>query len=97
MALDTSWRRAIVGWRALGEEEIAKKQEYADTANSAKGIQRIAPSRQQSGVNCRRQIVRIINQLVWPNVRFHERQSRGLRRVGLASDLTYDCVQQGAR
>jgi hypothetical protein len=39
MALDTSRRRAIVGWRALGEEEIAKKQQYADTANSPKELQ----------------------------------------------------------
>jgi hypothetical protein len=38
MALDASRRRAIVGWRALGEEEIAKKQEYADTANPAKNL-----------------------------------------------------------
>jgi len=38
MALDANRRRAIIGWRALGEEEIAKKQEYADTANPPKEL-----------------------------------------------------------
>jgi len=51
MALDTSRRRAIVGWRALGEEEIVKKQEYADTPDSPKELH-----------SKWLQIVRIINQ-----------------------------------
>jgi hypothetical protein len=38
MALDTNRRRAIIGWRALGEEEIAKKQEYAESANPPKEL-----------------------------------------------------------
>jgi hypothetical protein len=38
MALDTSRRRAIIGWRTLGKEDIAKKQEYADTADPPKEL-----------------------------------------------------------
>jgi hypothetical protein len=38
MALDTNRRRVIIGWRALSEEEIAKKQKYADTANPPKEL-----------------------------------------------------------
>jgi hypothetical protein len=38
MALDTNRRRAIIGWRALGEEEIAKKQKYAESANPPKEL-----------------------------------------------------------
>src|SRR6185437_8540467 len=51
MALYTSRRRPIVGWRALSEEEIAQKQEYADTANPPKDLH-----------SKWLQIVRIINQ-----------------------------------
>jgi len=38
MALDANRRRAITGWGALGEEEIAKKQEYAATENAPKEL-----------------------------------------------------------
>jgi hypothetical protein len=40
MAIDTSRRRAIIGWRHLREEEIAKNEEGADTANTPKELHR---------------------------------------------------------